>query len=73
MNEMTEPPRQEFSKLLEDLEIPENKLLQDHPKIKKDLEALLWEYQDIFSQNTPGCTDQVELDLELKPGTQSEI
>ncbi|MCP3667560.1 MAG: RNA-directed DNA polymerase, partial [Gammaproteobacteria bacterium] len=70
MSEMNEPSRQDFSKLLEDLEIPENKLLQDHPKIKKDLEALLWEYQDIFSQNTPGCTDQVELDLELKPGTQ---
>ena len=35
-------------------------MLQDHPKIKKDLQALLWEYQDIFSQSTP---------LELKPGT----
>ncbi|MCP3667652.1 MAG: hypothetical protein GY696_35040 [Gammaproteobacteria bacterium] len=70
MSEMKEPPRQDFSKLLEDLEIPGNKLLQDHPKIKKDLETLLWKYQDIFSQDTPGCTDQVELDLELKPGTQ---
>ncbi|MCP3665894.1 MAG: RNA-directed DNA polymerase [Gammaproteobacteria bacterium] len=67
---MTEPPRQEFSKLLEDLEIPGNKLLQEHPQIKTDLEQLLWEYQDIFSQDTPGCTDKVELDLELKPGTQ---
>ena len=33
VSEMKEPPRQDFSKLLEDLEIPENKLLQDHPKI----------------------------------------
>ncbi len=67
---MTEPPRQEFSKLLEDLEIPGNKLLQEHSQIKTDLEQLLWEYLDIFSQDTPGCTDKVELDLELKPGTQ---
>ena len=60
------PPGQ----LLEDLEIPENKLLQAHPQVKKDLQAMLYEYQDIFSQNTPGCTDKVELYLELKPGTQ---
>ena len=38
INEMTEPSRQEFSKLLEDLEIPENELLKKHPKTKKDLE-----------------------------------
>ena len=26
--------------------------------------------QNIFSNSTPGCIDQVELNLELKPGTQ---
>ena len=70
VNEIKEPPGQEFYQLLEDLEIPENKLLQAHPQIRKDLQALLFEYQDIFSQSTPGCTDQVELDLEFKSGTQ---
>ena len=45
VNGMTEPSRQEFSKLLEDLEIPENELLKKHPQTKKDLEQLLWEYQ----------------------------
>ena len=69
ISEMTEPSRMEFSKLLEALEIPENELLKKHPQTRKDLDQLLWEYQDIFSQDTPGCTDKVELDLELKPGT----
>ncbi|MCP3661529.1 MAG: hypothetical protein GY696_03370 [Gammaproteobacteria bacterium] len=44
VNGMTEPSRQEFSKLLEELEIPENELLKKHPQIKTDLEQLLWEY-----------------------------
>ena len=57
-------------RLQEDLGIPENKLLQAHHQVKKRLQALLHQYQDIFSQNTPGCTDKVELNLELKPGTQ---
>ncbi|MCP3663549.1 MAG: hypothetical protein GY696_13835, partial [Gammaproteobacteria bacterium] len=70
VNGMAEPSTQEFSKLLEDLEIPENELLKKHPQTRKDLEQLVWEYQDIFSQDTPGCTDKVELDLELKFGTQ---
>ena len=70
ISEMKEPSRMEFSKLLEALEVPENELLKKHPQTRKDLDQLLWEYQDIFSQDTPGCTDKVELDLELQPGTQ---
>ena len=66
---MKEPSRMEFSKLLEALEVPENELLKKHPQTRT-LDQLLWEYQDIFSQDTPGCTDKVELDLELQPGTQ---
>ncbi|MCP3668828.1 MAG: hypothetical protein GY696_41140 [Gammaproteobacteria bacterium] len=34
------------------------------------MRALLYRYQDIFISSTPGCTDQVELNLELKAGTQ---
>ena len=39
-------------------------------KIQIKVRALLYRYQDIFSSSTPGCTDQVELNLELKVGTQ---
>ena len=60
----------DFSQLLEYLGISENKLLQALPGIQKRVKALLYRYQDIFSNITPGCTDQVELNLELKPGTQ---
>ena len=35
--------------MLEDLEIPENILLQDYPQVKKKLQTLLHKYQDIFS------------------------
>ncbi|MCP4993462.1 MAG: DDE-type integrase/transposase/recombinase [Gammaproteobacteria bacterium] len=61
---------EDFSILLQDLKIDENKLLKEHPQVYKKLKALLWQYRDIFSNTTPGCTDQVELDLELVPGTQ---
>ncbi|MCP4118966.1 MAG: hypothetical protein GY737_26925, partial [Desulfobacteraceae bacterium] len=68
--EIGEMSSEDFSTLLQDLKIPENELLKDHPQVYKKLKTLLWQYQDIFSNTTPGCTDQVELDLELKPGTQ---
>ena len=31
---------------------------------------MISEYRDVFSNSTPGCTDIVELQLRLKPGTQ---
>ena len=68
--QLVAPESADFSQLLANLKIPENKLLQAQPYIQKKIKGLLYTYQDIFSNSTPGCTDQVELNLELKPGTQ---
>ena len=40
------------------------------PLLKKEVWTLISEYRDVFSNSTPGCTDIVELQLRLKPGTQ---
>ena len=68
--QLVAPESADFSQLLADLKIPENKLLQAQPYIQKKIKGLLYTYQDIFSNSTPGCTDQVKLNLEFKPGTQ---
>ncbi|MCP3665799.1 MAG: hypothetical protein GY696_25435 [Gammaproteobacteria bacterium] len=65
INELEESENQDFSKLLMELEIPENKLQKAHPQIKKRVKALLYQYQDIFSRSTLGCTSGT------KPGTES--
>ncbi len=64
--ELPGPVDGDFTQLLADLEIPENKLLQAHPQIQKKLRALLYRYQDIFSNSTWN----LKLNLELKTGTQ---
>ncbi|MCP3664615.1 MAG: hypothetical protein GY696_19350 [Gammaproteobacteria bacterium] len=66
-NETNEPEVKDFPQLLEDLEISAIKILQANPQVQKKVKALMYHYQD---SSTPGCTDQVELNLELKPGTQ---
>ncbi len=68
MAEPPEPP--DMQQLLEDLEMPDNQFLAKDPLLKKEVWKLIYEYQDIFSKTTPGCTDVVQLQLRLKPGTQ---
>ncbi len=68
MAEPPEPP--DMQQLWEDLEMPDNMFLKKDPLLKKEVWKLIYEYQDIFSNTTPGCTDVVELQLRLKPGTQ---
>ncbi len=62
---MEEPPQPlDMQQLWEELEMPSNEFLQKDPLLQR---KLLYEYQDIFSSTTTGCT---ELQLCLKPGTQ---
>ncbi len=64
---MEEPPKPpDMQQLWEDLGLPTNDFLQKDPLIWK----LIFEYQDIFSNTTPGCTDIVELQLHMKPSMQ---
>ena len=68
MGESVEPP--DMQQLWMDLELEENEFLQQDPLLKKEVWKLISEFRDVFSNSTPGCTDLVELQLQLKPGTQ---
>ena len=68
MGDSAEPP--DMQQLWTDLELEENEFLQRDPLLKKEVWKLISEFWDVFSNSTPGCTDLVELQLRLKPGTQ---
>ncbi len=68
MKELPKPP--DMQQLWEELEMPSNEFLQQDLLLRKEVWKLLYKYQDLFSSTTPGCTDIVELQLLLKPGTQ---
>jgi transposase InsO family protein/dUTPase len=68
MDEPPEPP--DMEQLWLDLEMQGNPFMAKDPLLKKEVWKLIYEYRDIFSNTTPGCTDVVQLQLRLKPGTQ---
>ncbi len=64
---MEEPPKpHDMQQLWEDLELSRNDFLQKDLLLKKEVWKLIFEYKDIFSNTTQGCTDIVELQLRLK-------
>ncbi len=69
--EPPEPP--DMQQLWEDLEMLDNMFLRKDPLLKKEVWKLIYEYRDIFSNTTPGCTDMVELQLRLKPAHPAKI
>jgi deoxyuridine 5'-triphosphate nucleotidohydrolase len=59
-----------FQEVWADLGMEENELLREHPKVKKQVKRLIFEFKDIFSRAAPGKTDLVKMKLRLKPGTE---
>ena len=58
--------------LFKELQLEENEILQDNPRIKAQVETLISEYKDVFSnpEQTIGRTDLIEFKIELEPGAQ---
>ncbi len=52
-----------------DLQMNKNELMQEHPKVCKQVRRLIYVYCDIFSQEAPGHTDLMTMKLHLKPGS----
>ena len=59
-----------FQEVWTDLKMEENELLREHPKVKKQVKRLVYEFKDVFSRSAPGKTDLVKMRLKLKPGTE---
>ena len=53
------------------LNLEDNKLLKEHPNVRRKARRLVYLYRDVFSEDgEPGETDLVTLKLKLKEGTE---